>query len=154
MFKSLVIDANLLLLLVIGQLDEGRLISASKRLGAFNKKDFALLFEYASNFQKICITPYLVTEVSNLIDLVGDKYYQAYQVARTLFTEFVEIKVVLKQDIKLDAFLTHGITDASLVELVKEHVVVTNDKKMLPLLYATNADNVMPFEWLKSMAHG
>lgn len=151
--KSLVVDANLLLLLVIGQLDDGRLISASKRLSAFSKKDFALLFEDASKFQKICITPYLATEVSNLIDLSGDKYYQAYKVAKALFAEFVEIKVVLKQDIKLDAFLTHGITDASLVELVKEHVVVTNDKRMLPLLYATNANNVMPFELLKSVGN-
>lgn len=154
MQKSLVIDANLLLLLVIGSLDEGRLISSSKRLSKFTKQDYLLLLEYMSAFRRLLITPYLLTEVSNLIDLKGSKYYDAYRLIRILLADFYEEQVVLSKDIHLPAFITHGITDASLVELVKQHVVLTDDERMLPLLYEANGDNVMPFQVLRSASKG
>lgn len=148
--KSIIVDTNLLLLLVIDSLDEGRLISSSKRLNAFTVRDYKLLTEYIGQFKRVLITPYLLTEVSNLIDLTGSKYNEAYLLARTLFSGFDEIKVAVKNDLQLPAFITHGITDASLVELVKQHVVLTNDNKMLPLLFAANQNNVMPFEMLQA----
>lgn len=92
----------------------------------------------------------MLTEVSNLIDLKGHKYYEAYELARVLFSDFKEIKVSLQADIQLPAFITHGIADASLIELVKQNIVLTNDNRMLPLLYNANQNNVMPFELLQA----
>lgn len=150
MQKSLVVDANLLLLLVIGSLDEGRLIKSSKRLKSFSKQDFSILVDYLTQFNSVLITPYLLTEVSNLIDLKDSKYFEAYEFARILFSGFKEVSVTLKNDIQLPAFITHGITDASLVKLVKYHTVLTNDNRMLSLLYDANPNNVMPFSLLQT----
>lgn len=149
MSQKLIVDTNLLLLLIVGSLNEGRLISSSKRLNNFTKKDFLLLIEYMSAFKQILITPYILTELSNLIDLKGNNYFQAYKLARNIFSNFKEIKTSIKDDLKLPSFITHGITDASIINLVKHHVVLTNDNRMLPLLYEANENNVMPFEMLR-----
>ncbi|SUA59304.1 Uncharacterised protein [Oligella ureolytica] len=84
-------------------------------------------------------------EVSNLIDLKHDLYYRAYQTASGLFEQFTDVQVSTKQDSQLPAFITHGIADASLVELANNHFVLTNDNKLLPLLFDAEPDNIIPF---------
>lgn len=145
MRKGLVIDTNLLLLFIIGFIDDGRFIKSSNRLSAYSKEDYKILLEIMSQFQTLYITPYIAAEVSNLIDLKHDLYYRAYQTASGLFEQFTDVQVSTKQDSQLPAFITHGIADASLVELAKDHFVLTNDNKLLPLLFDAEPDNIIPF---------
>ncbi|MBS7351125.1 MAG: hypothetical protein KIG95_13420 [Comamonas sp.] len=145
MVRSLVLDANLLLLLIIGQLDGGLHLHKSKRLGAYNRADLHSLHCLIEKFDYLTITPYLAAEVSNLIDLKYELRQRAFTVAQIFFTQSQQANVVICEDAQHEAFIQYGITDVSLALLVRNHVVVTNDNRLLPVLYAVNPKNVLPF---------
>ena len=98
--RHLIIDTNLLLLLVIGAVEEGRHIRNSKRLNAFNISDYDNVVKIMSSYDQVFITPYIATEVSNLIDLNGRAKLLVYEVARNLFTIFKQIDVDIDADCK------------------------------------------------------
>jgi rRNA-processing protein FCF1 len=60
------IDSNLLLLLVIGRADQ-TLILRHKRLPAYTPQDFHGLIDILKTATAVCATPYVLTEVSNLM---------------------------------------------------------------------------------------
>lgn len=150
MRKSLVVDANLLLLLIIGNLDEGRHLHKSKRLSAYDRNDLKKLHRVIADFEKIIISPYLAAEISNLIDLKDTLRQRAFEVARIFFSQFEQASVSICQDAQHSAFIQYGITDASLALLAKDYIVITNDKRLLPALFAVNEKNVLPFEMVRA----
>ncbi len=145
MSRNLIIDTNLLLLLVIGAVEEGKYISKSKRLKAFDISDYNKILKIMSDFDKVFITPYIATEISNLIDLKGQARILAYEVARNLFSEFEEISVNLNKDCESNFFLKFGITDNSLIKLVSDYCILTSDYRMLKPLFKGNENNVIPY---------
>ncbi|SUA59299.1 Uncharacterised protein [Oligella ureolytica] len=62
MRKGLVIDTNLLLLFIIGFIDDARFIKSSNRLSAYSKEDYKILLEIMSQFQTLYITPYIAAD--------------------------------------------------------------------------------------------
>lgn len=145
MRQSLVMDTNLLLLLIIGHIDEGRHLHKSKRLSAYDRKDLEKLHRVMAEFENIIISPYLAAEVSNLIDLTDTLRQRAFEVARIFFSRFEQVSVSVCQDAQHSAFIRYGITDASLAVLAKDYMIITNDNRLLPILFAVNAKNVLPF---------
>lgn len=146
--KNLVIDANLLLLLIIGALDDGIHISRSKRLNSFSLNDFDVLTTFLIGY-RVHITPYVAAEVSNLIDFRGELRDRTFAIARILLSKFNQIDTVISDDVSTRCFITHGITDASLVTLSENYKILTNDERMLIELYKVGGDNILPFYLLK-----
>lgn len=144
--KDLIIDTNLLLVLVIGTVQDGRQIKNSNRLNAFGPKDMDVILEVMKSHRNIYITPYIATEVSNLIDLGAEARTQAYEAANILFSAFTQIATDISEDSIPPLFARYGITDASLVSLASDYVIFTDDRKLLGALYAVNPDNVLPYE--------
>jgi hypothetical protein len=68
---TLLIDANLLLLLVVGSADRS-LIESFKRTRAYTREDFDLLLRLVARFPKVVTTPNVLTEVSNLAGQLRD----------------------------------------------------------------------------------
>lgn len=64
--RSVLLDTNLLLLLIVGFLDK-KLIEKHKRTQAFTKEDFDLLIKSIADVQVIWITTHCLAEVSNLL---------------------------------------------------------------------------------------
>lgn len=145
MDTRLVIDANLLLLLVIGAVEEGRHISTSKRLGNFDLADYDNVVKIMSNFDEVCITSYIAAEVSNLIDLHGTSGQLAFCIARNLFSIFTEIRTSIRDDCSPECFEYYGITDSSLVHLVSEYKVLTSDNRLCAAMYKVNPENVLQY---------
>ncbi|MFZ3192388.1 MAG: hypothetical protein WA154_04155 [Moraxellaceae bacterium] len=143
--KHLIIDTNLLLLLVIGAVEEGRHIGNSKRLKAFSLMDYDNILRIAEPYEKICITPYIATEVSNLIDLDGHARILAFQVARNLFLLFEKIEVNIDQDCESELFLEFGITDNSLIRLAPDYFILTSDYRMLDSLFKSSGHTIIPY---------
>jgi len=141
----LVIDANLLLLLVIGAVEEGRYISKSKRLRNFDLTDYDNVVKIMSSFNEVCITSYIATEVSNLIDLHGTSGQLAFRIARGLFSFFTEISTSIRDDCSPGYFEYFGITDSSLIRLVSECKVLTSDNRLCAVLYKVNPKNVLQY---------
>ncbi len=150
MQKNLIIDTNLLLLLVIGAVEEGRHIKNSKRLKAFSKQDYHNVLQIMANFDNVFITPYIATEVSNLIDLKGYVKELAYMVARELFANFKKIEVDIDKDCQSELFLRFGLTDNSIIQLASDFFILTNDHRMLEPLFTQNADNIIPYNLVNS----
>lgn len=133
---KLIIDTNLLLLLVIGAVEEGRHIRNSNRLNGFDILDYNVILEVIKKHKEVFITHYIATEVSNLIDLKGHASELAYELARALFSQFTQIESDVGKDCELESFLTYGITDSSLIRLAPEYTILTNDNKLLGPLFA------------------
>ena len=65
------VDANLLLLLVVGSTDQA-LIRRHRRLQVFNADDYELLVDLLSKYQQVLVTPNTLTETSNLLGQHGE----------------------------------------------------------------------------------
>lgn len=148
---GLIIDTNLLLLLVIGLVEDGKHIPKSDRLGAYSKEDYEIVVKFMGRFKSVFITPYIATEVSNLIDLNGDVRVRVYEAARLLFSEFQQIESNIEGDAASAHYLTFGLTDSSLIGLVADYTVLTDDGPLCGVLYAVNGENVIQLEVAKSM---
>lgn len=148
--KGLIIDANLLLLLVVGAVDEGRHITKSKRLKAYTLHDFDTLTRFIEN-KTLFLTPYLATEVSNLIDFSGELREKVFKFTQIFFSHFQEIPVKIKKDTRSPSFIRFGLTDASLVSLASEYEVLTNDNRLLPDLYSESKYTIYPFNLVKEL---
>lgn len=70
--KTLVLDANLLLLLVIGTMDRSA-ITRFKRTQQFTVADFDALVDIVSRASQIVTTPHILTEVNNLANSLRDE---------------------------------------------------------------------------------
>ncbi|WP_249605169.1 hypothetical protein [Chromobacterium sp. IRSSSOUMB001] len=145
MKDGLLIDTNLLLVMIIGSVDEGRYINKSKRLGEFCVEDYYALWKIVENYKEIWITPYIAAEVSNLIDLNGYAGVKAFELARELFGHFKQAKTLISDDCKDDLFISFGLTDNSIINLSKEFDILTNDQRMLIPLYTVSPERIVPY---------
>lgn len=151
MKNSLIIDTNLLLLLVIGSVEGGRHIRNSKRLDAYTIDDYDIVVKIIGQYRKVFFTHYILTEISNLIDLEGEARITALEIARNLFNEFCQVNSNMKTDMSNNFFINYGITDCSIIELSKNHMILTNDNRLLEPLYLTCPKNIIPFEVARSI---
>lgn len=145
MNDGLLIDTNLLLLMIIGGIDEGRYIKKSKRLNTYCRDDYYNLWKLVEDYKEIWITPYIAAEVSNLIDISGEAGERIFALAGEIFKTFKQVKVTISDDCQQDFFNQFGLTDSSIINLSKKVHVITNDQRMLTPLYATSPDNIIAF---------
>ena len=68
-----IIDANLLLLWIVGQASRGYIENrAHKKLKAYTIEDFDLLSEFLSKASRVILTPNTLTELSNHADWISE----------------------------------------------------------------------------------
>ncbi|WP_336938897.1 hypothetical protein [Acinetobacter modestus] len=150
--SKLIIDANLLLLFVIGFVNNGNYISKSDRLKKFNKADFDILLEILKEFKEVYVTPYIAAEVSNLIDIKGKMGNEIYDKYQLLLSEIlIQTDVIIREDCKSNFFSRYGLTDSNLISLVNEFSILTDDNRMCSELYGVNPSNVLQFEVVKEL---
>lgn len=145
MSDRLLIDTNLLLVMVIGGVDDGRYIEKSKRLGHFCIEDYRQLWGLVEEYKEVWITPYIAAEVSNLIDLDSYASKKAFEIAREIFSIFNQAKTLISDDSKHDFFINFGLTDSSIINLSKDFDILTNDQRMLIPLYTANPDRIIHY---------
>jgi hypothetical protein len=128
--ESIIVDANLLLLLVVGSWSPQE-IAKQKRLSGLTTSDFLLLTTFLSGFRKTVTTPHLLTEVSNLAGAATGMARQA------IFTQFAETISALDERhlaateiAATPEFKAFGLTDAMLSLLCRETVLVTADGRL------------------------
>ena len=152
--SKLIIDANLLLLYVIGFVDQGNYIEKSDRLKKFKKKDYEILLDIIKPFKEVYVTPYIAAEVSNLIDIkgkIGQEIYDNYQLI--LSKILLQLDVSINEDCNLKVFNRYGLTDCNLIRLVENYTILTDDSRMCSELYEINYNNVLQFEVVKHLVN-
>jgi hypothetical protein len=138
--KTVIVDANLLLLLVVG-LTRRSYIEKHKRLQEYEEYDFDLLKTLIDSAAKVIVTPNTLTETSNLVKRIGEPARtQIYKQLRLVVKAFEEQYVESNRAVDRAEFLRLGLADAVQLDIVSEsHTLLTVD---LDLYLAASARGV------------
>src|SRR4051794_19216626 len=121
MAKSVVLDANLLVLLVAGHTDKS-LIERHKNLGAYDADGFDLLVETLAEYSQVVLTPNTLTEASNLLRQIGDPHRSRVTLMLGhLIRGHEERYIVSKDAVAEKTFGGLGLTDAALLVAAREY---------------------------------
>ena len=137
----ILIDANALVLLIIGLIDQN-LILRHKRTSTYSKKDYADLLLVIRDFRNLVILPNVWTEVDNLLNRLPGRYrWQYLETVRGLTAQTSERYLTSKIGVSSVYFVSDGLTDSLLVELGKEcDLLVTADSSLSNIATANGID--------------
>jgi len=141
-----ILDTNLLLLYVFSRFSPDMI--GSGRLAAYDADSADLLLQYLEHFERILITAHVLAETSNLARQVvkGRKWQTMCEAVFPLFC--LPEKSILKpigvstEMIDPGNFSKLGLTDAVLVELATEHLVLTADLDLYCAVVSAGHDAV------------
>ena len=129
--RAIIIDANLLLVYIVG-CDHPERLGKAKHLKEYMPEDYGLLVSLLERFDQIVITPNVVTECSNLL---GDSH--EHDEAKRFLKRLVESAAVderyvaSERAVAMHQYWYLGVADCSLLNLVDgETVLVTMDGKL------------------------
>lgn len=113
--SRLILDANLLVLLVVGEVDR-REIAVQKRLRSYGPEDYDLLTEIVRKFRTILTFPNVLTEASNLLRQCPDHKKPAFGRALAAFARgATESYQVSREAVRHPHYVRLGLTDAVLL---------------------------------------
>lgn len=124
MSKTLVLDANLIILLVVGLADED-LVCRHKRTRAYSVQDFKLLVSIVASYPEIVTLPNVLSEVSNLLSFEADS--NSRRILAT-FIKFIEIAqeryIASGVGATRSEFSRLGLSDSVILEAAKDDVQI------------------------------
>jgi len=134
--KGLMLDSNLLLLHLIGSVNDSFVGSGRyNKLSGFNTQQVLILNQLIAEFGSVVTTAHILTEVSNL---VGDLHDLG---RRQIWGQFVStLEVIGEQSIssyqvaRRAEFQYLGLTDTVLAAMSEEFLIISNDGRMVDLL--------------------
>ena len=145
------IDANLLVLLVVGLTDPA-IILRHKRLRAFEVDDFDLLIQLVHEYPCILVTPNILTEASNLLSQHRDpQRSQIMDMLSQLITKTEEIHVISAEACQSKHFRRLGLTDAVLLECISaDRPLLTVDVDLYYVASKRNTAACINFRYLST----
>jgi hypothetical protein len=126
--SGLLIDANLLVLFVVGTVNLGRL-EDFKRTRKYNKGDYQLLLRVMERLKPWYTLAHVMAEVSNLSDLSGRELLQARQVLKETLAVLREPAMASEHAAQNGLYVRLGLVDAAIATLARENkcAVLTDD---------------------------
>jgi hypothetical protein len=143
MNKSVILDANLAVLLVVGLVRPDQ-VGVHKRTRAFDQQDFTALIEIVGASGGLIFTPNVLTEVSNLLRQTNDPLrgqLNAFLASKLLPTSTEQL-IESSLGVRRKEFVRLGLTDAVLLHLsatTGNTVLLTTD---LDLYLAASGDGL------------
>lgn len=150
--RSRVLDANVLVLLIVGFVDR-RSIATYRRIKEFTEVDFDLLIEAIDKFDQLVVTTSVLTEASNLLGYAHQPLKQQLLTklggfVGTVHEERPESAVVVEERV----LIRLGLTDAGLLTCVRQgHYLLTMDLSLY-LAAIEISDKVVNFNHLRQGA--
>jgi superfamily II DNA or RNA helicase len=149
MIKNVILDTKIFVLFVIGTIDRDY-ISKFLKTKEFTKQDYDLIVEKISFFDKILVTPHILTEFSHFT-IEQKSFRDDYRKNIKVFLEQMQKNKlqenhILIQKIALNKSIYYlGIADVSLMELCNDDTLVfTSDGPLADKLREENK-NVLKF---------
>lgn len=132
--RQVIVDANLLVLYVIGSVNRQE-VARNKRTSKYTPSDFDLLTRVLDEYDEIIVTPHIAAEVSNLItSLHGDYLDRARTILRIGLQAWQEVYIESRLAAADERFLRLGLTDLTVAKAsAGERDILTDD---LPLYLA------------------
>ena len=141
--KLLVVDANLLVLLIVGSHDRTR-ISKFERTKGIRADDFDFVREVVEYFARrsgVLTTPHILAEVSNLLRKNPD----LRQILGAFVSQVEEVWTRARHLVARQEFATMGLADAGILDLAGDrHVVLTTDFELSGRLDRSGASVLNP----------
>ena len=146
------IDANLLLLLVVGSVNRDA-IARHRRLREFTRDDFGILLNLINQVERVLVTPNTLTETSNLLGLHGEpERSRFFERLRLIIEQTEEIVVASANASSNNAFTRLGLTDAALLEVAtKETPIITVDFGLYLAASTSNPGSAINFTHLRNL---
>ena len=150
--RAFFIDANLLLLLVVGSASPAA-ITRRRRLREFTPDDYDLLIDLIAQVEGVLVTPNTLTETSNLLGLHGEpERSRFFEQLRFIIEESQEIVVASADAARGRHFTRLGLTDSALLEVATEETpVVTVDLDLYLAASISNPDSTINFTHLRDL---
>jgi hypothetical protein len=135
--SAVIVDANLLLLLVVGAADR-RYIAMHGNLSHYSVEDFELLIGLIGLFDEIVLVPHVLAEVSNLAaqSIKNPAKRHIFRQFRQLIETTQELPVASVQAVFREEFIDVGLNDSVLLQLCEastfglEFTILTADKNL------------------------
>ncbi len=146
------IDANLLLLLVVGSVSLDA-IARHRRLREFTQDDYGILIHLIDRVDRVLVTPNTLTETSNLLGLHGEpersRFFERF---RFIIEETDEIVVASVDAARNGTFTRLGLTDAALLEVATEETpIITVDLDLYLAASSSNPGSAINFTHLRNL---
>ena len=125
--KCVLLDANLLLLLIVGQTERHHI--GQNRLKAYDADAFDLLVDIVESAPQVATTPNVMTEVSNLLGLClhGETLVAARNVLGNWAGLAFETYIRSRSAVDAVEFGRLGLTDAAVLESMTDEVTLWTD---------------------------
>ncbi len=150
--RLLVLDSHVLLLLVVGTSASSN-IEKHRRLQAYSETDYTLLTGVLERFDRIAVTPNVLTETSNLLGYIHEPLRtQLFRLFRAMIDSFDESFVESKVSSRRDEFLRLGLTDATLLHKCEHDVTLLTADLDLYLAALASKCAVLNFTHLREAA--
>ena len=146
------IDANLLLLLVVGSVSQAA-ISRHRRLRtrAFTPEDYRILLNLIDRVDRVLVTPNTLAETSNLLGQHGEPERTRFFARLQAIIEVTEEVVVASAEASNNSvFVRLGLTDCALLEVANADTpVVTVDFDLYHAALMMAPDSAINFNHLR-----
>ena len=142
------IDANLLVLLVVGSV-ERRLVGIHRRTRRFTPEDYDRLLKVIDTLECVLVTPNTLTEASNLLESRRDRRF--LDRLRLVIESSEEIVVASAEAAHNAAFPRLGLTDAALLEAVSEkRPLITTDLDLFHAASSKGENTAFNFTYIQN----
>ncbi len=150
--KGYYVDANLLVLLIVGSLQSG-LIEKHRRLREYSIEDYELLINLLDRVPKVFVTPNTLTETSNLLVYCPDAIRAPLlDRLRIVICGSEEVTVSSRSVSGVPSFNRLGLTDAALLQVAtNETPVVTVDLDLYLEVSRKDHEAVINFNHLRML---
>lgn len=129
--NGLLIDANLLILLIVGNLNPAHIHTHKRTANKYSAEDYTLLISFVDQFKASAVvtTPNILTEVSNLLEGYSYKGQQALTILERFATGTKEISHESSSTMNLHpkSYLKFGLSDAVIHRIAEENYLVLTD---------------------------
>lgn len=148
--KEMIIDANLLLLYIVGSFNIDTIINKRfTKTNGFNKDEYNLLMYIIDKAKKIIVTPNILTEVCNHSEKINNSLkFDYYQLFKKLYNNFEEKLVLTKEAFNFNKVHDFGISDSIIISLVEKYkyLLVTTDAPLADYLRNKKIDVI---KWIE-----
>ena len=152
--KGILVDANLLVVLLVGQLGPAHLKNC-RATKSFTPDDFSLLQRFVVQFDTLVTTPHILTEVSNLAGSLPEPLLGEFRAVFRAVVESMSEQSRPAREIAWDAqFLRFGLTDTAITLIAPgRYLVLTVDLPLCGLMHRRNVavinfNHIRTFGWM------
>ena len=151
--RGVLIDANLLILYLVGEFDPQQ-IPRFRRTRQYEEGDYRLLKAFLELFATKVTTPNILTEVSNLSrdmpDWLRGQFFESLRARFELLTEEYQPSPAGAAE---PIFIRLGLTDAIITQIARQRYLVITDDFPLSNYLATIQTDVININHLRFLIH-